>query len=77
MLRGTQWTIDYKLAEIIMPPFDIDGRPGSFSVEERRRVVAVWRAVSEQWAPFDVDVTTGGPAAARGAAMHAVPVDDI
>lgn len=48
-------------------PFDIDGNPDAFNAEERRRIIAIWRAVAEDFAPFDVDVTTGGLAAALAA----------
>lgn len=36
-----------------------DGKPNEWSQEEQRRVVAIWRAVAEDYAGFDVDVTTG------------------
>lgn len=45
---------------LLTPPFDIDGDNKTFNDEERRAIIAIWRAVSEDYAPFDVDVTTGG-----------------
>ncbi len=40
-----------------MPPFDTDGAPASFSPAEQQAIVAIWRAVAEDFAPFDVDVS--------------------
>lgn len=45
-------------ATITTPPFSLDSDP-AFSDEERRAMVAIWRGVSEDYAPFSVDVTTG------------------
>lgn len=45
-------------ATIVTPPYDIDGNPNVFSPTERANIVAIWRAVAEDFAAFDVDVTT-------------------
>ena len=42
--------------------FDLDGRPGTFTPAERLAVKNVWRVVSEDYAPFAVNVTTVAPA---------------
>lgn len=39
-----------------------DGSPSSFSTNERATILFVWRSVSEDFAPFNVDVTTEDPA---------------
>ncbi|HEY9563773.1 MAG TPA: hypothetical protein VIR30_08390 [Nocardioides sp.] len=44
--------------------YDVDGRSG-FSNAERALVQEVWARVAEDYAPFDVDVTTERPAAWR------------
>lgn len=49
---------------ITAKPFDIDGNPATFSDEERRRIQYIWQRVAEDYAPFDVDVTTEQPAQA-------------
>jgi hypothetical protein len=41
--------------------FDLDGNPGTFSAAEHGYVQEVWRQVSEDYAPYDVDVTTQDP----------------
>ena len=42
-------------------PYDIDGSPGSFSATELQRIQYIWQRVAEDYAPFDVDVTTEQP----------------
>ncbi len=41
--------------------FDLDGFPTSFSTDERARIAEIWHRVSEDFAPFDIDVTTEEP----------------
>ncbi|HMO16916.1 MAG TPA: PKD domain-containing protein [Oligoflexia bacterium] len=43
------------------PPFDIDNAPNSFSETERGRIIEIWRRVSEDFAMFDVNITTAFP----------------
>lgn len=45
-------------------PWDADGNPGSFSNSEMDAIQDIWLRVSEDYAPFDVDVTTEDPGAA-------------
>jgi hypothetical protein len=42
-------------------PYDTDGNPGSFSTAERTVIQLVWAMVAEDFAPFDVNVTTQDP----------------
>jgi PKD repeat protein len=42
-------------------PFDMDGVPYSFSTAELQRIQAIWQRVAEDFAPFDVNVTTQVP----------------
>lgn len=44
-------------------PFDLDGVPYSFSSTELERIQYIWQRVAEDFAPFDVDVTTEQPPA--------------
>lgn len=41
-----------------------DGSPTTWSASELSDILAIWRAVSEDFAPWDVDVTTEDPGAA-------------
>lgn len=43
---------------IYAPPFDFDGAPNTFSQAELERIQYIWQRVAEDYAPFDVDVTT-------------------
>ena len=58
---GTSWNGG---ATIESPPYDIDGAPDSWTSTELARIEATWKAVSEDFAPFDVNVTTRDPGAA-------------
>ena len=42
--------------------FSLDSDRSTFSDDERRRIQDVWARVAEDYAPFDVDVTTAQPA---------------
>ena len=58
-LQGTAWNRAYSGGrDILAPPFDFDGDPETFGEEERGVVQRVWQRVAEDFAPFDVDVTT-------------------
>ena len=43
-------------------PYDLDGDYTTFSDEEQTRIQRIWARVAEDYAPFDVDVTTEQPA---------------
>jgi PKD repeat protein len=63
-LTGTAWNNSYKLTQINAPAFDLDGNASAFNENELARIQAIWQRVSEDYAPFDVDVTTEEPSAA-------------
>lgn len=48
-------------ATINAEPFNADGDFSSFSAVEREIIQGVWQRVAEDFAPFDVDVTTEAP----------------
>jgi PKD repeat protein len=60
---GSAWNTSYAMATIISPAFDTDGVPGTFSTNEMAVVQNIWRRVAEDYAAFDVDVTTEQPSA--------------
>ena len=63
-ISGTAWNSSFTGgADIIAAPFDLDGDPGTFSTTELQRIQNIWKRVAEDYAPFDVDVTTEEPAA--------------
>lgn len=62
VLSGTGWNDSFAAgADITAAPYDTDGDPSTFSATERAAVVAVFQRVAEDYAPFDLDVTTQDP----------------
>lgn len=60
-LQGMAW--NGSNASITALPYDIDGLPYSFSTTELQRIQGIWQRVAEDFAPFDVNVTTEEPPA--------------
>ncbi|WP_370248802.1 putative Ig domain-containing protein [Nocardioides sp.] len=58
---GTDWNSITTGSSFTSPPFDLDGDRTTFSVAERTEIVRTWQAVAEDYAPFDVNVTTRDP----------------
>jgi hypothetical protein len=52
------WNRAYNIPVIQTPPYSVDADVNNFSAQELQNIVAIWRAVSEDYAPFNVDVTT-------------------
>lgn len=58
-MQNNAWTAGYNDGSPIdAPAFDTDGNPAAFSDSELTIIQQVWQRVSEDYAPFDVDVTT-------------------
>jgi PKD repeat protein len=59
-ITGTAWntTTDPLYAR----PFDLDGSPTTFNDTERAAIAEIWHRVAEDYAAFDIDVTTEAPA---------------
>lgn len=60
---GSAWNTSYGIDPIVSPAFDLDGLPGTFSANEIAVIQNIWRRVAEDYAAFDVDVTTEQPTA--------------
>jgi PKD repeat protein len=60
-LTNTVW--NSSASSITALPFDLDGVPYSMSGGELERIQYIWQRVAEDYAPFDVNVTTEPPAA--------------
>lgn len=58
---GTPWNSSRGIASIVTPAYDKDGVPSSFNATELADIKAIWQAVAEDYAAFDVDVTTEDP----------------
>ncbi len=62
LVTGTAWNTYYNGGQdLVAPAFDIDGAPSTFSDSELAIVQSVWLRVAEDYAPFDVDITTADP----------------
>ncbi len=61
-ITGTAWNGDGKPATVNVTAYDTDGNTGNWSTAEQDVVRDVWTRVAEDYAPFDVDVTTQAPA---------------
>ncbi|MBQ9873453.1 MAG: hypothetical protein IJM30_03225 [Thermoguttaceae bacterium] len=49
---------------VVTPPYDRDDNPSSFNNDELRNIYEIWLRVSEDYAPFNVNVTTKDPGTA-------------
>jgi len=61
---GTGWNDEENGTDFTAEPFDTDRSPSTFSTSELAVVQEVWARVSEDYAVFDVDVTTQDPGTA-------------
>lgn len=52
---------DYTNEQMVMPPYSDDGDTSTFSNTERQNIIDTWSAVAEDYAPFNVNVTTQDP----------------
>ena len=57
-ISGTYWNIAQKRSVIVAPAFNTEGDANTFTDGERARILQIWQTVAEDYAPFDVDVTT-------------------
>lgn len=59
---GTSWNTSYTNGQPInSAPFSLDGDPNAFSAQEQDAIQYIWQRVAEDFAAFDVDVTTEEP----------------
>lgn len=61
VLSGTAW--NSSSTSITAKAFDTDGNPANFSSTELNQIAETWHRIAEDYAPFNVDVTTQEPAA--------------
>ncbi len=64
-VSGTYWNESWggALPSTTVAAWSLDGDRSTFSSTERELIQEVWARVSEDYAPFDIDVTTQAPAA--------------
>ena len=61
-VTGTQWNLDLPRTVIPARAFSTDVDESNFSDSEQLAIKRIWQRVSEDYAPFDIDVTTERPA---------------
>ncbi len=62
-VSNTVWNTNHGLPAGSHPAWTLDGDQTTFTTAEREAVQSVWQRVAEDYAPFDVDVTTQDPGA--------------
>lgn len=73
-LTGTAWNTASRPL-ISAQPFDADGNTAAFSSAELERIQYIWQRVAEDYAPFDIDVTTEAPSPDR--LTRSSPADNV
>lgn len=63
-ITGSAWNVGGPTS-IVVPAYSTD-QDDSISETERANIVTIWRMVSEDFAPWDLDVTTVRPASLAG-----------
>ncbi len=58
-ISGTAWNSSHD--PLYAKAFDLDGNPSTFNDAERTAIAEIWHRVAEDFAAFDIDVTTEEP----------------
>ncbi len=61
-ISGTAWNNSTGVASHKAKAFDLDGDPSTFNQEEMNRIAETWHRIAEDFAAYDIDVTTEEPA---------------
>ncbi len=66
-IAGTAWASGkgWSSSQTTFRAYDIDGNTATFSTTERQNIIDAWSNVAEDFAMFDVDVTTEEPSQSR------------
>ncbi|NNE84044.1 MAG: hypothetical protein HKN28_08750 [Alphaproteobacteria bacterium] len=69
-VTGTVWNDNAGVSVLNMRPYSTDSDYANFSTSEIDRIAESWRRVAEDFAPFDIDVTTEDPGASGSNVGH-------
>ncbi len=61
LTQNTQWNTDFALPTILTPAFSLDSDVANFSAAEQFLIQSIWERVTEDFRPFQVNVTTQDP----------------
>lgn len=71
-VTGTQWNASYNRTVFNAVAFSTDGDYATFSDDEQAAIKRIWQRVAEDYAPFDIDITTERPATFTTRTAHAL-----
>ncbi|MDF7800851.1 M12 family metallo-peptidase [Pontiellaceae bacterium B1224] len=80
VVSGTIWNTDSEYGSVASwdcRPYDTDGNETTFSSSEQADIIEIWERVAEDYAPFDVDVTTEAPLLWTDTTGHALITPDV
>ncbi len=60
-ITGTAWNQSFNQTTINAAAYSLDADPTTFTTAEQDAIQSIWQRVAEDFAPFDVDVTTEDP----------------
>jgi hypothetical protein len=72
LISGTAWSN----TDLQARPYDLDSDPATFSQAEIDNIAEIWRRIAEDFAPFDIDITTEPPAAFGPTVGHVLITED-
>lgn len=61
VITGTAWNGSGPASSYNALPYDSDGNPGAFSQNELSEMAEIWHRIAEDFAPYEIDVTTEEP----------------
>ena len=78
-ITGTAWNEDEEsgVDEWVAPAFDTNNDPNTFDSSEIEAIKTIWRRVAEDYAPFNVDVTTQSPTTFTNTTARALITNSI
>jgi len=62
IISSTAWNAYTGVATLNAKAYDTDGAPATFSTIELSQIAEIWHRIAEDYAPFNVDITTELPA---------------
>lgn len=71
-VTNTQWNTDVGRTEITAAGFSSDADDTTFSDAEQAAIKRIWQRIAEDYAPFDIDVTTERPLTFTTKTAHAL-----
>ena len=76
-ITSTAWNASTGVATLNAKSYDTDGAPSTFSSTELSKIAEIWHRVAEDYAPFNVDVTTELPASFGPAVGRILITQDV